>query len=37
MLSDVDLAANRLFPWIRGRAAAVQIYDARLGTQKRSS
>jgi len=34
MLSDVDLAANRLFPWIRGRAAAVQIYDARLGTQK---
>ena len=34
MLSDVDLALNRLFPWIRGRAAAVQTYDARLGTQK---
>lgn len=34
MLSDVDLALNRLFPWIKGRAAAVQIYDARLGTQK---
>jgi acyl-CoA synthetase (AMP-forming)/AMP-acid ligase II len=34
MLSDIDLAANRLFPWIRGRAAALQTYDARLGTQK---
>ncbi len=34
MLSDVDLALNRLFPWIKGRAAAVQMYDARLGTQK---
>ncbi len=33
MLSDVDLALNRLFPWIKGRAAAVQVYDARLGTQ----
>ena len=34
MLSDIDLALNRLFPWVRGRAAAVQTYDARLGTQK---
>jgi len=34
MLSDIDLALNRLFPWIKGRAAAVQVYDARLGTQK---
>ena len=34
MLSDIDLALNRLYPWIRGRAAAVQTYDARLGTQK---
>jgi hypothetical protein len=34
MLSDIDLALNRLFPWIRGRAAAVQTYDVRLGTQK---
>jgi acyl-CoA synthetase (AMP-forming)/AMP-acid ligase II len=34
MLSDIDLAANRLFPWIRGRAAALQTYDTRLGTQK---
>jgi acyl-CoA synthetase (AMP-forming)/AMP-acid ligase II len=34
MLSDIDLALNRLFPWIRGRAAAVQTYDTRLGTQK---
>lgn len=34
MLSDIDLALNRLFPWIKGRAAAVQVYDERLGTQK---
>jgi acyl-CoA synthetase (AMP-forming)/AMP-acid ligase II len=34
MLSDIDLALNRLFPWIRGRAATVQSYDTRLGTQK---
>jgi acyl-CoA synthetase (AMP-forming)/AMP-acid ligase II len=34
MLSDVDLALNRLFPWIKGRAVAVQVYDERLGTQK---
>jgi acyl-CoA synthetase (AMP-forming)/AMP-acid ligase II len=34
MLSDIDLALNELYPWIKGRAAAVQTYDARLGTQK---
>jgi acyl-CoA synthetase (AMP-forming)/AMP-acid ligase II len=34
MLSDIDLALNQLFPWIKGRAAAVQVYDERLGTQK---
>jgi acyl-CoA synthetase (AMP-forming)/AMP-acid ligase II len=34
MLSDIDLALNQLHPWIRGRAAAVQTYDERLGTQK---
>ncbi|MYZ48939.1 AMP-binding protein [Propylenella binzhouense] len=34
MLSDIDLALNRLHADIRGRAAAVQIYDERLGTQK---
>jgi acyl-CoA synthetase (AMP-forming)/AMP-acid ligase II len=34
MLSDVDLALNRMFPWIKGRAAAVQVDDLRLGTQK---
>jgi acyl-CoA synthetase (AMP-forming)/AMP-acid ligase II len=34
MLSDIDLAANTLFPWIKGRAAALQTYDERLGTQK---
>jgi acyl-CoA synthetase (AMP-forming)/AMP-acid ligase II len=34
MLSDIDLALNRLFPSVKGRAAAVQAYDGRLGTQK---
>lgn len=34
MLSDVDLALNRLWPDIRGRATAIQLYDDRLGTQK---
>jgi acyl-CoA synthetase (AMP-forming)/AMP-acid ligase II len=33
MLSDIDLLVNRLFPDIRGRAAAIAMYDARLGTQ----
>ena len=33
MLSDIDLTLNRLYPDIRGRAAALAIYDARLGTQ----
>ncbi|MDQ2859932.1 MAG: AMP-binding protein [Pseudomonadota bacterium] len=34
MLSDIDLALNELFPWVKGRAAAVPAYDERLGTQK---
>jgi acyl-CoA synthetase (AMP-forming)/AMP-acid ligase II len=34
MLSDIDLVVNRLYPEIRGRAAALQVYDDRLGTQK---
>jgi acyl-CoA synthetase (AMP-forming)/AMP-acid ligase II len=33
MLSDIDLMLNRLFPDIRGRAAAIARDDARLGTQ----
>ncbi len=33
MLSDIDLALGRLFPDIRGRAAALAREDARLGTQ----
>lgn len=34
MLSDIDLVLNRFYPDIRGRAAAIQLYDQRLGTQK---
>ncbi|GAA0759944.1 hypothetical protein GCM10009107_41890 [Ideonella azotifigens] len=34
MLSDIDLAVNRLDPSIKGRSAAIQIPDPRLGTQK---
>lgn len=34
MLSDIDLVLNRLRPEVRGRAAAVQVFDERLGTQK---
>lgn len=34
MLSDIDLRLNELYPEVKGRAAAVQIYDARLGTQQ---
>jgi acyl-CoA synthetase (AMP-forming)/AMP-acid ligase II len=33
MLSDIDLLVNRLYPDIRGRAAALARNDARLGTQ----
>ncbi|HWY15763.1 MAG TPA: AMP-binding protein [Rhizomicrobium sp.] len=34
MLSDIDLVLNRCYPDVRGRAAAMPIYDLRLGTQK---
>ncbi|MCR0983684.1 AMP-binding protein [Roseomonas populi] len=34
MLSDIDLAVNEAFPEVKGRVAAVQVYDERLGTQK---
>lgn len=34
MLSDIDLALNRLYPDVRGRAVTVQTYDERLGTQR---
>ncbi len=34
MLSDIDLALNRIDPTVRGRAVAVQVADAQLGTQK---
>jgi acyl-CoA synthetase (AMP-forming)/AMP-acid ligase II len=34
MLSDIDLALNRLFPDIRGRAAALAMNDPRLGTER---
>jgi acyl-CoA synthetase (AMP-forming)/AMP-acid ligase II len=34
MLSDIDLAVNRSYAEVRGRVAAVQTYDERLGTQK---
>jgi hypothetical protein len=33
MLSDIDLALNRLYPEIGGRAAALAMYDSRLGTE----
>ncbi len=33
MLSDIDLALNRLYPEVRGRAAALARTDAKLGTQ----
>jgi acyl-CoA synthetase (AMP-forming)/AMP-acid ligase II/tetratricopeptide (TPR) repeat protein len=33
MLSDIDLAVNRLFPAVRGRAAALAMHDRRLGTE----
>jgi acyl-CoA synthetase (AMP-forming)/AMP-acid ligase II len=33
MLSDIDLTLNRLFPEVRGRAAALAMYDSRLGTE----
>jgi acyl-CoA synthetase (AMP-forming)/AMP-acid ligase II len=34
MLSDIDLVLNQFYPDVKGRAAAVNTYDARLGTQK---
>lgn len=34
MLSDIDLAVNEAFPEVKGRVAAIQFYDERLGTQK---
>jgi len=33
MLSDIDLTLNRLYPEVRGRAAAISVFDERLGTQ----
>jgi acyl-CoA synthetase (AMP-forming)/AMP-acid ligase II len=34
MLSDIDLTVNEALPDAKGRVAAVQAYDERLGTQK---
>jgi hypothetical protein len=34
MLSDLDLLVNEAFPEAKGRLAALQLDDARLGTQK---
>lgn len=33
-LSDIDIALNEIYPWVKGRGAAVALDDARLGTQR---